>query len=175
MAYSFSANRSLPSLRLLSCYLAFLFRCRLIMLPIHSFQLYHHGEKIMININIRNNSNKTVKKIKSMVQQCVDVCIFSSGQYKATVASIETQLAYNLSFRRFSIMPFPTFQQTFNAWLKSGRDARCSLVRASRSLSICYRHSRTTRKDVGSLLMGSWSAKTLTWPPLHCEWTLHVD
>ena len=49
----------------------------------------------MINIQIRNNSNKTVKKIRSSVQQCVDVCIFSSGQYKATVASIETQLVSN--------------------------------------------------------------------------------
>jgi len=54
-------------------------------------QLYHHGDKIAVNISIRNNSNKTVKKIKAMVQQVIDVCIFNNGQYKATVASIETQ------------------------------------------------------------------------------------
>jgi len=54
-------------------------------------QLYHHGEKIAVNISVRNNSNKTVKKVKAMVQQCIDVCIFANGQYKATVAAIETQ------------------------------------------------------------------------------------
>ncbi|CAL8126816.1 unnamed protein product [Orchesella dallaii] len=54
-------------------------------------QLYHHGERIAVNISIRNNSNKTVKKIKAMSQQCIDVCIFANGQYKATVASLETQ------------------------------------------------------------------------------------
>lgn len=54
-------------------------------------QLYHHGERIAVNISIRNNSNKTVKKMKAMCQQCIDVCIFANGQYKATVASLETQ------------------------------------------------------------------------------------
>lgn len=56
-----------------------------------NFQLYHHGERVAVNISIRNNSNKTVKKIKVMCQQCIDVCIFANGQYKATVASLETQ------------------------------------------------------------------------------------
>lgn len=32
-------------------------------------QLYQHGEKVAINLCIRNNSNKVVKKIKAMVQQ----------------------------------------------------------------------------------------------------------
>ncbi|GLH00491.1 Arrestin homolog [Gryllus bimaculatus] len=54
-------------------------------------QLYHHGEKIAINISIRNNSNKMVKKIKAMVQQGVDVVLFQNGQYRASVASMETQ------------------------------------------------------------------------------------
>ncbi|XP_044266595.1 arrestin homolog [Tribolium madens] len=54
-------------------------------------QLYHHGEKIATNICIRNNSNKIVKKIKVMVQQGVDVVLFQNGQYRSTVASIETQ------------------------------------------------------------------------------------
>lgn len=54
-------------------------------------QLYHHGEKISTNICIRNNSNKVVKKIKVMVQQGVDVVLFQNGQYRSTVASIETQ------------------------------------------------------------------------------------
>lgn len=54
-------------------------------------QLYYHSEKIAVNISIRNHSNKTVKKIKAAVQQSVDICLFSGGQFKSTVASVETQ------------------------------------------------------------------------------------
>ncbi|XP_050309711.1 arrestin homolog [Anthonomus grandis grandis] len=54
-------------------------------------QLYYHGDKIAINISTRNNSNKVVKKIKAMVQQGVDVVLFQNGQYRTTVASLETQ------------------------------------------------------------------------------------
>ncbi|XP_060518068.1 arrestin homolog [Cylas formicarius] len=54
-------------------------------------QLYYHGEKVGVNISIRNNSNKVVKKIKAMVQQGVDVVLFQNGQYRTCVASIETQ------------------------------------------------------------------------------------
>jgi arrestin-1 len=53
-------------------------------------QLYQHGEKIAINLCIRNNSNKTVKKIKTMVQQGVDVVLFQNGQYRNTINSMET-------------------------------------------------------------------------------------
>lgn len=53
-------------------------------------QLYHHGEKIAVNLSIRNHSNKTVKKIKGMVQQGVDVVLFQNGQYRNTISSIET-------------------------------------------------------------------------------------
>ncbi|XP_076061818.1 arrestin homolog [Oratosquilla oratoria] len=54
-------------------------------------QLYYHGDKIAVNICIRNHSNKTVKKIKAAVQQSTDICLFSGGQYRCTVASVETQ------------------------------------------------------------------------------------
>ncbi|XP_068208873.1 arrestin homolog [Palaemon carinicauda] len=54
-------------------------------------QLYYHTEKIDISIAIRNHSNKTVKKIKAAVQQTVDICLFSGGQYRSTVSSVETQ------------------------------------------------------------------------------------
>lgn len=53
-------------------------------------QLYFHGERIGVNIVVRNNSNKVVKKIKAMIQQGVDVVLFQNGQYRNTVASIET-------------------------------------------------------------------------------------
>jgi arrestin-1 len=54
-------------------------------------QSYHHGETIAVNISIRNNSNKLVKKIKAMVQQGVDIMLFQNGQYRSSVASLETQ------------------------------------------------------------------------------------
>lgn len=77
-------------------------------------QLYFHEERIAVNICVRNNSNKVwwwklieffticykyrkflfnpqvVKKIKAMVQQGVDVVLFQNGQYRNTVASMET-------------------------------------------------------------------------------------
>lgn len=53
-------------------------------------QLYHHGERIAVNLSIRNHSNKTVKKIKGMVQQGVDVVLFQNGQYRNTISNIET-------------------------------------------------------------------------------------
>ncbi|KAK3876559.1 hypothetical protein Pcinc_018655 [Petrolisthes cinctipes] len=54
-------------------------------------QLYYHNEKIAINMTIKNHSNKTVKKVKAAVQQSVDICLFTGGQYRSTVASVETQ------------------------------------------------------------------------------------
>ncbi|XP_050732471.1 arrestin homolog [Eriocheir sinensis] len=54
-------------------------------------QLYYHNEKIAINILVKNHSNKTVKKLKAAVQQSVDICLFTGGQYRSTVASVETQ------------------------------------------------------------------------------------
>ncbi|XP_058979923.1 phosrestin-2-like [Musca domestica] len=53
-------------------------------------QLYHHGEKIAINICVRNNSNKVVKKIKAMVQQGIDVVLFQNGQFRNTIAFSES-------------------------------------------------------------------------------------
>jgi len=53
-------------------------------------QLYYHGDTIAVSAIIRNNSNKTVKKIKCAAQQMVDVALMSGGQAKSTVASLET-------------------------------------------------------------------------------------
>ncbi|XP_065356730.1 phosrestin-2 [Calliphora vicina] len=53
-------------------------------------QLYYHGEKISINICVRNNSNKVVKKIKAMVQQGIDVVLFQNGQFRNTIAFAES-------------------------------------------------------------------------------------
>ncbi|XP_012272803.1 phosrestin-2 [Orussus abietinus] len=54
-------------------------------------QLYHHGERIAVNISVRNNSNKLVKKIKALVQQGIDVVIFQNGQFRTVIDAVETQ------------------------------------------------------------------------------------
>lgn len=59
-------------------------------LPSH-IQLYHHGESIAVNVHIANNSSKTVKKIKVSVRQFADICLFSTAQYKCTVAEVESE------------------------------------------------------------------------------------
>lgn len=53
--------------------------------------MYHHGEKIAVNVHIQNNSNKAVKKIKVSVRQFADICLFSTAQYKCTVAELESE------------------------------------------------------------------------------------
>ncbi|KAL1123333.1 hypothetical protein AAG570_002418, partial [Ranatra chinensis] len=55
-------------------------------------ELYHHGESIAVNVHIANNSNRTVKKIKVSVRQFADICLFSTAQYKCTVAEVESEV-----------------------------------------------------------------------------------
>ena len=54
-------------------------------------ELYYHGETLSVNVHIQNNSNKPVKKIKVSVRQFADICLFSTAQYKCTVAEIESE------------------------------------------------------------------------------------
>lgn len=54
-------------------------------------ELYHHGESIAINVHVANNSNRTVKRIKVSVRQFADICLFSTAQYKCTVAEAESE------------------------------------------------------------------------------------
>ncbi|XP_011307973.1 phosrestin-2 [Fopius arisanus] len=54
-------------------------------------QIYNHGEPIAVNICVRNNSNKMVKKIKALVQQGIDVVIFQNGQFRTVIDAVETQ------------------------------------------------------------------------------------
>ena len=54
-------------------------------------QLYHHGDRIAVNVTVRNNSNKVVKKIKALVQQGIDVVIFQNGQFRTVIHAVETQ------------------------------------------------------------------------------------
>jgi beta-arrestin len=54
-------------------------------------ELYHHGEDIAVNVHIANNSNRTVKKVKVSVRQFADICLFSTAQYKCSVAEVESE------------------------------------------------------------------------------------
>ncbi|XP_047480736.1 beta-arrestin-1-like isoform X1 [Penaeus chinensis] len=53
-------------------------------------ELYYHGETVAVNVHIQNNSNKSVKKIKVSIRQFADICLFSTAQYKCTVAETES-------------------------------------------------------------------------------------
>lgn len=58
-------------------------------------ELYHHGESIAVNVHIANNSNRTVKRVKVSVRQFADICLFSTAQYKCTVAEVEAEYVLN--------------------------------------------------------------------------------
>ncbi|ESN92252.1 hypothetical protein HELRODRAFT_89686 [Helobdella robusta] len=52
---------------------------------------YYHGEYISVNVLVDNNTSKSVKKIKISVRQYADICLFSTAQYKCTVAELESE------------------------------------------------------------------------------------
>ncbi|KAI5630783.1 hypothetical protein NE865_16505 [Phthorimaea operculella] len=49
---------------------------------------YSHGESISVSVIISNQSSKTVRRIKALVVQHVDVCMFSNGKFKNVVALV---------------------------------------------------------------------------------------
>uniref|UniRef100_A0A3Q3NGC1 Arrestin-C n=1 Tax=Mastacembelus armatus TaxID=205130 RepID=A0A3Q3NGC1_9TELE len=51
--------------------------------------LYFHGESIPIKIKIKNESNKSVKKIKIIVEQTTDIVLYSADKYTKPVLSQE--------------------------------------------------------------------------------------
>nr|BAR90776.1 beta arrestin [Nautilus pompilius] len=52
---------------------------------------YYHGESLAVNVLVDNNTNKVVKKVKLSVRQFADICLFSTAQYKCTVAELESE------------------------------------------------------------------------------------
>nr|XP_034841206.1 arrestin homolog [Maniola hyperantus] len=50
---------------------------------------YSHGESILVSVLISNHSSKTVRRIKTLVVQHVDVCMFSNGKFKNVVALVK--------------------------------------------------------------------------------------
>uniref|UniRef100_A0A5G2RLC1 S-arrestin n=1 Tax=Sus scrofa TaxID=9823 RepID=A0A5G2RLC1_PIG len=64
--------------------------------PLHltvslSKELYYHGEPIPVTVTVTNNTEKTVKKIKALVEQVANVVLYSSDYYIKPVATEETQ------------------------------------------------------------------------------------
>ncbi|KYO40394.1 S-arrestin isoform B [Alligator mississippiensis] len=62
--------------------------------PLHltaslSKELYYHGEPIPVTVTVTNNTEKTVKKIKVMVEQVANVVLYSSDYYSKVVATEE--------------------------------------------------------------------------------------
>ncbi|XP_044039446.1 arrestin red cell-like isoform X2 [Siniperca chuatsi] len=55
-------------------------------------ELYYHGEPISVNVQVTNNSTKTVKRVKISVHQYADICLFSTAQYKCPVAQVEEEV-----------------------------------------------------------------------------------
>lgn len=54
-------------------------------------QIYNHGERIAINICVKNRSrNKLVRKIEALVQQEIDVVIYEKGKFKVVIDTVET-------------------------------------------------------------------------------------
>ncbi|XP_037931917.1 uncharacterized protein LOC119666706 [Teleopsis dalmanni] len=51
---------------------------------------YTHGEDISVTVNIRNDSRKTVRKVRVCAIQHVDVCMFNNGKFKNVVADSDS-------------------------------------------------------------------------------------
>ncbi|XP_012145943.1 phosrestin-2 [Megachile rotundata] len=53
--------------------------------------IYAHGDSITVQVNVNNNSSKSVRRIKVFIVQHVDVCMFSNGKFKNVVALLSSQ------------------------------------------------------------------------------------
>ncbi|KAM7348836.1 uncharacterized protein ACRADG_008019 [Cochliomyia hominivorax] len=51
---------------------------------------YTHGEDVCVTVNIRNDSRKTVRKVRVCAIQHVDVCMFNNGKFKNVVADSDS-------------------------------------------------------------------------------------
>ncbi|XP_065840520.1 arrestin red cell-like isoform X2 [Oscarella lobularis] len=82
--------------------------------------MYCHGEEIKLFLNIQNRSGKTVRRLKIAARQFAEICLFSTAQYKCTVASIETDS------EGFPISPGQSLYKTYilKPLLQANRDKR---------------------------------------------------
>ncbi|XP_069965994.1 uncharacterized protein [Bactrocera oleae] len=51
---------------------------------------YTHGEDVCVTVNIKNDSRKTVRKVRVCAIQHVDVCMFNNGKFKNIVADSDS-------------------------------------------------------------------------------------
>lgn len=73
-------------------------------------ETYLHGETVAVRVSIKNNSNKTVHKIKVQLVQLVNVCMFTNGRFKNVVGLAATEdgetVPPNADFtREFAVKP----------------------------------------------------------------------
>lgn len=83
-------------------------------------EVYHHGEDIVVNVHIANNSNRTVKKIKVSVRQFADICLFSTAQYKCCVAEVESEYVCMYTNRVIGLtglIPFSQRRLSSGTWI----------------------------------------------------------
>ncbi|XP_074924686.1 S-arrestin isoform X1 [Chelonoidis abingdonii] len=64
--------------------------------PLHlrarlSKEVFYHGEPIPVTVTVTNNTEKTVKKIRVLVEQVANVVLYSSDYYTKVVAMEEVQ------------------------------------------------------------------------------------
>uniref|UniRef100_K7F2B2 S-arrestin n=1 Tax=Pelodiscus sinensis TaxID=13735 RepID=K7F2B2_PELSI len=64
--------------------------------PLHlrarlSKEVFYHGEPIPVTVTVTNNTEKTVKKIRVLVEQVANVVLYSSDYYTKAVAMEEVQ------------------------------------------------------------------------------------
>ncbi|XP_014386083.1 PREDICTED: S-arrestin isoform X5 [Myotis brandtii] len=57
-------------------------------------EIYFHGEPISVTVTVNNNTEKTVKKIKALVEQVANVVLYSSDYYVKPVAQEEAHSRY---------------------------------------------------------------------------------
>uniref|UniRef100_A0A673YF06 Arrestin-C n=1 Tax=Salmo trutta TaxID=8032 RepID=A0A673YF06_SALTR len=48
-------------------------------------EIYYHGDPINVNIKVKNETSRTVTKIKIIVEQTTDVVLYSADKYTKTV------------------------------------------------------------------------------------------
>ncbi|XP_066496015.1 arrestin-C [Tiliqua scincoides] len=71
-------------------------------------EVYYHGDPIGVNVNIKNDTSKIVKKIKVAVEQITDVVLYSLDKYTKIVCSeeMEENVAANSTFSKsYSVTP----------------------------------------------------------------------
>ncbi|KAG8445420.1 hypothetical protein GDO86_010267 [Hymenochirus boettgeri] len=77
-------------------------------------EVFYHGEAIPVSVSVTNNSDKTVKKIATSVEQITNVVLYSSDYYTKTVAldEIEDKVHSKASCsHKFNLLPLLAYNR----------------------------------------------------------------